>query len=285
VDEASAGSVVDLTGCSYAGTVRIAQPIHVKGFTLTSPAGATAVTVEADDVTLEDVTLRGPQATTFHDDEVGIAVRRIAGDPVRRLTIIDSAISHYGYGGLYLRHVLDTTIRGTTITDGVYAGIMLLSAQRGLIEGNRIARIGTLGVSANQNNAYGISLNHPGELPASSDIVVRGNTIEDVPTWEALDTHGGIRISFIDNTVLRSRRGVMITTGPGGSAAVDALVEGNRFLDPVSIPAGQQYAIAPVNSVDARITGNTITGWGEGHDMIRQYPNPGLVYSGNSITP
>jgi hypothetical protein len=43
--------------------------------------------------------------------------------------------------------------------------------------------------------------------------------------------------------------------------------------------------VVPVSSVNATITGNTITGWGDGHALVTSYPNTNLVYTGNSVTP
>jgi hypothetical protein len=141
-----------------------------------------------------------------------------------------------------------------------------------------------VGAAANSNNAYGISASNT-ESPVSSDVSISSNTVEDVPTWEALDTHGGLRITFANNTVLRSRRGVMLTSGVGNANATDIMVTGNQFLSPVSVPVGSQYAVAPVDTLNATITGNTISDWGFGHDLIRTYANTNLVYSGNTVSP
>jgi hypothetical protein len=284
VDAAASGSTLDLSGCSYNGTLRIAKALHVIGFTLNSPAGAAAVTVDADNVTIDTVTLRGPDATTYNGSEAGIAVRRTASNPIRGLSILDSTITRYGYGGMYLNHVVSPIVLRNRVADGVYAGIMVLSAQGGRIEGNRVSRIGVVGAAANSNNAYGIALSHT-ELPVSSNVSVRYNTVEDVPTWEALDTHGGSDITFANNTVIGSRRGVMLTSGVGGTHATNIMVTGNQFLSPVSIPDGDQYAVAPVSTVNVTISGNTISDWGAGHDLIRTYVNTNLVYSGNTVKP
>ena len=146
--------------------------------------------------------------------------------------------------------------------------------------------MGVYDSAAHGGNAYGIQVSYQSTSdPMSADILVDGNTVETVQTWEAMDTHGGQRITFSNNIIRYSRRGVMITTGPNGLPAADCRVIGNHFLAPVTVNPGDQYAIAPVNSVNLTATGNTITGWGSGHDMIRTYVNPGLVYSGNAVTP
>jgi len=43
--------------------------------------------------------------------------------------------------------------------------------------------------------------------------------------------------------------------------------------------------VAPVSTVNVTISGNTISDWGAGHDLIRTYVNTNLVYSGNTVKP
>ncbi len=76
----------------------------------------------------------------------------------------------------------------------------------GTISSNTVQRIGVQ--LANGDNAYGIAVSAYGGEPRSSDVTVTGNTVEDVPTWHGLDTHGGLRIAFTNNTVRRASRPV-----------------------------------------------------------------------------
>ena len=116
--------------------------------------------------------------------------------------------------------------------------------------------------------------------------------MEDVPTWHGLDTHGGLRISWINNTVRRVRRGLFITSSPAsGAHATNNVITGNQLLspDPIAL-ATTPVTLATVYG--AVLTNNTITGWGNGktdtgkpwYDYLGQ--STGLVDNGgNVVTP
>ena len=265
-----------------AATWRRRPSLTLRGATIHVPAGRHGVEVTASDVTLDGLMVTGAQFASFNGSEMGIHVSGTLASPLSRVRILNSTVSMFGHGGLYLRHLNDFEAAGNTITDTVYAGIQALSALNGRITANTVKRVG-VGLPAG-TNAYGIAISAQATAdPMSADILVDGNTVETVQTWEAMDTHGGQRITFSNNIVRFSRRGVMITTGANGQLATDGRVIGNQFLSPVSIPAGDQYAVVPVNSVNLTVTGNTITGWGNGRDLLRRYPNTNLVYSGNTV--
>ena len=285
IDAAPLGSVLDLTGCTYAASATVSRPLTLVGATINVPADTHGVTVSASDVTLDHLTINGPQSAVYNGLEMGVYVGATPAAPLQRLTVKNSVISNFGYGGMYLRNVANFVVSGNTVTDSVYAGIMVLSGITGTVSGNTVKRVGVYGSEANVGNSYGISAStqNPATEPASQDITIDGNTVETVQHWEAMDTHGGQRITFSNNIVRYSRRGVMITTG--SLSATDCRVFGNQFLSPVSIPVDDQYAVAPVNSTNLSVTGNTISGWGVGHDIITSYVNPGLTYTGNTITP
>jgi hypothetical protein len=178
INAAAAGSVLDMTGCSYSGTVTISKPLTLKGLTLNSPSGKAAVTVTASDVTLDHVTLQGPQATTFEWGAYGVNVVGSQASPVYRFQLLDSVITRYGYGGVMMDFAYDAQVLRNRVEDAVYAGIMVTSAKGGLVQGNTVRRIGVYGASANSNNAYGIAVssNNPSVNPQSQDVVW-------TPTW------------------------------------------------------------------------------------------------------
>ena len=169
---------------------------------------------------------------------MGIRVNGSPASPVRRLTIRNSVVSNFGHGGIYLRSAATFVVTGNTVTDTVYAGIQVLSGAA-----ERSPATSSAGGRLRQRGPRRQRLWHPVSYqstsdPMSADILVDGNTVETVQTWEAMDTHGGQRITFSNNIVRYSRRGVMITTGPNGQPAADCRVIGNHFLAPVrSIPA------------------------------------------------
>ena len=156
-------------------------------------------------------------------------------------------------------------VQGNDVDDIVYAGVLVLSGKRGVIEGNTVRRIGVEGSEANGNNAYGIALTtRPASDFPTSDFVVESNTVEDVPTWHALDTHGGRSIVFADNTVRGSMRGIFITTDAAGNRPTDIAIRGNMLLSPAPI-VSNVAAVTTYNADTVAIVGNTATGWGPGN--------------------
>jgi nitrous oxidase accessory protein NosD len=259
INAASAGSTLRLTGCSYSGSATISKALTISGGTLRVGRGNIGLRVTASNVTISGVTIAGPNRTSYNGGEFGVYAFGSAGSPIRHLTVRSSNIGNFGNDGIYAKNVADLVVSGNTIHDIVYAGVLVISGKGGSVSSNLIERIGVHGASANENNAYGVALTDQGGTP-TSDFVVSGNTVEDVPTWHALDTHGGQRIRFTNNTVRRSSRGIFITISPS-SKATDVIVSGNHLLVPAPVTTNLE-AVTTYDTVGVTITGNTITGWG-----------------------
>jgi hypothetical protein len=249
------------------------------------PAGGKGITVTANDVTLDGLTVLGAQSNSYNGGEIGIYVDAPAGAPVQRLTISNSEVGSFGGHGLYLREVSNLLVQNNRIHDIVYAGVMVLSGHGGRIVGNIVQRIGVNGSSANDGNAYGIALSRivAGGNTVTTDFTVDSNTVEDVPTWHALDTHGGQRIDFTNNTIRRVSRAVFVTTDDGGSRPTDINVKGNQFQSPAPVTYNL-LAVTTYNSVNVTVSGNTATGWPSGQ-FFQDYLDlsTGLVVTGNTI--
>ncbi len=263
IDATSAGGTIDLGGCAYVGGAIIDKPITVLGGVVRVPAGATGIIVEADDVTLDGIAIVGAQSDQYVFDEIGVLVHASPDRPVRRLTIRNSRLASLGGFGAYLRNVESVRLASNEVHDIVYAGLMVLSGRGGTIEDNTVQRIGVQGAEANGGNAYGIAVTTGADgEPASSGIVLRGNTIEDVPTWHALDTHGGSDLVFEGNVVRRSMRAIFITTDGGGNEPTNIAILGNWLLSPAPV-ASNLGAITLYRARNVVISGNTATGWGQ----------------------
>lgn len=290
VDATASGGTLNLAGCKYPAGATISKPLTLVGATVRPPAGATGIVVKANDVTLDGLRIIGPQGATYREGEFGITVAASASSPVRRLTIRNSEVASFGKAGMWLRYVADLAIEGNEVHDTVYAGIMVISGTGGRISGNTVSRIGVTGAEANSNNAYGIALEDQG-LPVSSDLVVANNIVTDVPTWHALDTHGGHRITFRGNTVRRASRGLFLTSSEAsGSKATDITVSGNQILSPDPVT----FNLTPITLYavnGATFTNNTISGWGSSSPTAaRPYydytgKSSGLSASGNTVNP
>lgn len=248
-----------LSGCTYLGGATIDKPLTIIGGLVRVPSGGVGLRITANDVTIEGTQLAGPNKTSYRSAEYGIYALGSPSEPIRHLTIRDANIGSFGDDGIYAKYVAKLLVSGSAIHDIVYAGVLVISGQAGRIEDNLIQRIGVRGAAANSNNAYGVLLTDQGGAP-TSDMIVTGNTVDDVPTWHALDTHGGQRISFTNNTIRRSSRGIFITTSPSSKAA-DVVVSGNHLLVPAPVTFNLE-AVTTYDTVGVTITGNTITGWG-----------------------
>jgi len=259
IDGAPAGSALRLSGCTFAAGATIDKPLTISGGQLTVPSGRVGLRVTANNVTIEGIQIVGPDKTTYNGGEYGIYALGTPGAPIRGLTIHGVNIGSFGNDGIYAKYVANLVVSGSAIHDIVYAGILVISGQTGRIENNLIQRIGVRGAAANSNNAYGVALTDQGGSP-TSDFAVSGNTVEDVPTWHALDTHGGQRISFTNNTIRRSSRAIFITISPS-NRATNVLVSGNHLLVPAPVHFNLE-AVTTYDTVGVTITGNTITGWG-----------------------
>jgi Right handed beta helix region len=280
IDAAAAGSTLRLSGCTYVGGATIGKSLTIAGGTLNVRAGGVGLNVTASNVTIEGMHIAGPNKTSYNSAEYGVYALGSASAPISHLTIRDTDIGSFGSDGIYAMYVANLLVSGNTIHDIVYAGILVYSGQGGRIQGNVVERIGVHGASANSNNAYGIALSDQGGAP-TSDFVVTANTVQDIPTWHALDTHGGHRISFTDNTVRRASRGIFITTS-SSSRATDVTVSGNKLLVPAPVTTNLE-AVTTYNTVAVTITGNTITGWGGSTIEDYEGMSTDLVVTGNRV--
>lgn len=227
------GGTVNLTGCTYSGTATVAKPMTLVGGTLSVPAGKTGLTVKAADVTVNGLTVNG-NGTAF--------------------------------GGIWGVSAARFSVTKVHVTGFVYAGIMFISVSNGAITDSVIKNIGVTGWEANGMNAYGIALTDQGGTPTSDTTVAR-NTIDNVPTWEGIDTHGGRRLTIVDNVIHRTNRAIRIVSS-GSGAPQDITISRNTMDKPTRRP--DVATTYPYNEVGITVeagalrvtgTGNIFDGW------------------------
>ncbi len=284
LDGSPTASVVDLSGCSYSAGATVNRSMTIRGAEIHPARGTAGLTVAADGVTLDRLTIVGAQAASYVGGDYGVFVAASAGHPVSRLTISNSTVGNFGNGGIWLQYATGPVIQGNLVHDVVYAGIMIISGTGGRIGDNQVERIGISGSDAHGGNAYGIVLTDTGGSP-TTDFTVVGNTVTDVPTWHALDTHGGHQITFEGNTVYRSSRGLFITTSASGSRPDTIVATGNLLASP-STASGRPQAVTTFESNNVSITRNTASGWGvDGFfgDYLGRSTN--LTVLDNAVTP
>ncbi len=303
IDHAVTGATLDLTGCAYslAAPVEISRAVTLLGGTVN--AAATGLVVMASNVTISGMTLHGPRYSTNNDHRAVDILGPSTASYISNVRVTGNTISGWDGKGVYARYVDGFTIDGNNIANIYYAGIEGYSVRNGRITGNHVHNIVGTG------NAYGIVLTRAygtlAQYPRSTDVVVSGNLVEDVPHWEGLDTHGGQRIQFVNNTVRRARNAVMIGPSPKASgglpqyAPLDVIVSGNTIESGVAngsrdvgiyfggANAGTDVLGSSIELATGAISGNTVTGYGTQSNgdsaAIHAQDTTGLQITGNSV--
>jgi hypothetical protein len=288
INAARSGSVLDVTGCSFTGGATISKPLTLRGATIQSSASGAAIRVTADNVTLDRLRITGPQATRFRYGQNGIHAAGSRSNRITGLVVKNSTIRRFGYGGIYVRHASGARVVGNRVEDAVYSGIMFSSVASGRIEANVVRRVGVYGSSANSNNAYGITVTTASDGGRPSDIAVIRNTVERVPGWHALDTHGGIRIRWEGNTVRSSRRALFLTSGPQDNVVINnrfyAPSAAQRAACPSDVPRSMCNDVRGISLFGAdgvRLSGNRGSGYASGRWFTNRGAS-GVSASGNS---
>ncbi len=262
LDQAPDGAIVDLGTCVYTDPVDIHNPVTILHGTIRVPAGVTAVTVDADDVTIDSVKFEGGGFTvkvagrdrtkilrsTFTDmtetsislDGPGVDDALIEGN-----TIVQSIPNGDGYSPIsaqgFGRGVnTNLVVRGNTIDQGgsgvAHFGIEVWDNTGLVIEGNNLRGLDTL-----------IS------IPRSDGAIVRNNTFDFTSGsyWgvEVSDSDG---VQIVDNVVL----GRGASDGPDGRAFVQ-LQKGSGTVENVTIQRNKVSNLWAL--VNAAGSGHTIT--------------------------
>lgn len=146
---------------------------------------------------------------------------------IENVGIQDATIVDWQGEGIVFRMCQNFYVINCDISNIGYSGVTTLSSNQGVISDNRIGDIHPTGVVASGDNAYGIAItaNSSGNTigrPLSHDVVVNGNYVYNVKTWEGIDTHGGYNISVTGNTVRNCMAGIAMVGYPGATAAEDA---------------------------------------------------------------
>jgi len=193
---------------------------------------AACISVEASNVTIAGISLRGRQRATWVSGARGIQSVGTLAAPYNNLSIIDVSLTSFGGSGIYLQFVNDILVSNLNLTACTYYGVAFICCNRALVDASSIVDINTGGLP----NSYGVTASRlNGDLavyPRSTDITVQDSLITDVVDWVAFDTHGGVRIKAIRNVVLRCKRGIdfVASVGPSGSnefAPLDCLIMNN----------------------------------------------------------
>lgn len=303
--------------CQAGDTLQIRQtwtinaPVTVnKALTIQSARGGKVTTTgdvhafiaTASGVTFDKATIVGSGPATAG---LQAAIRAVgtATTPITNLTVRDCDISGFRQYGIEGWHVTDFEFARNRIEDIGYAGIMVLSAQRGRITSNDIRNMVQ---PSPRVNSYGIAMSRDGgktleESPRSSDIVVFDNTVDGVPLWEGIDTHGGERLQILENRIFNTRVGVALVPGVNPSGVdtyaprsikvigniIDSTVQDGSRRQGVQVVGCATDVDNVVEYASALVKDNTITGHGTQNTNVQSgillQVTRGSVVRGNEL--
>lgn len=205
-----------------------------------------------------------------------------AASPATGITIEDCYVSGFNLYGILLEWVDGFLVRGSTVTEIANAGISMLSCLNGRVLGSKVDQIGnttsTYGIACSRRETDSLTTE-----PRTTNVVVAENRISNVVFWEALDTHGGERISFIGNIITNCHIGVNVGGVDNGSnvptwAPIDCVVAYNQMDSGVSdgtTGSGISFTgISLAVAATGAITGN----------VIRRYGLDAAAVGGGAIT-
>ena len=272
INNTATNGTLNITGCSYslASPVTVSKAMTIQGGTITTTTKA--ITIAASDVVISGVHIVGPQYTTYNSGQIGI----YANSAIQNITVKNNIIENFGEDGVRLANVTNLNVSGNTIKNIVYAGILIVSGAGGTVNGNSVTNIGVVGYEANGMNAYGIALTDQGGVP-SSGITVSGNTVDNVPQWHGLDTHGGRNLIFSGNTIHRTNRAIFLTSSDGNGPAQNITVNQNTMDTPTkrvdvlnTYPYNEVGITVVSGAVNVTGTGNKFDGWPSGNHLNTQ---------------
>ncbi|UVS81784.1 right-handed parallel beta-helix repeat-containing protein [Actinokineospora sp. UTMC 2448] len=221
---------------------------------------------------------------------VGTEAARLAGVVVR-----DCRIGESRGDAVRLEWCVDSQVRGVVARGLLYAGVMVISGERVVVEGCTVT---DAPLSPGVVNTYGIAVTDYAntEQARSRDCAVVGNTVSLID-WEGIDTHGGDGILVAGNTVQGCPRGVALVVGneTRTTAPTRCTVTGNS-ISARGMRVAQREGIVlgglPRRAASAVVSGNRIDGyrrpylWGDyiGEIVVSGNNHPMIPWSGLDLT-
>lgn len=227
-------------------------------------------------VKLYGIELQGAGNKKADSKGIGIKIQGTsAAGYAKNIIIEDVNIHNMGFYGILADFADTVKISNTAIHDIGFAGVGGLSVKNMHIDNSHIKGISP----GSKGNAYGVFYSRKGAesslkaYPRSADSSVTNSIIEDIPLWEALDTHGGEKIVFNNNTIRNAKVGIAFVnaTGKGGKelfGSQKCTAKSNRIE---GIGKGYGIVVAGSSSDNSRgctIEGNQLTKAGQQGNSI-----------------
>ena len=279
---ASGGEVYIPAGTFVSGSsLAIGKPLLLDGpgTINSSVSGQVLLNITASNVIIKDISLTGVQSSTYVGTDFAIS----AGYPtntnaaptwINNLKIEHINVTGFGAYGVFLQYVDGFVIGHNQIGNLGYTGIGGASVKHGAIVANAIFNINGTGAP----NDYGIYISRltsdVGELtsqPLSSQVQILGNSVDGVPAWEGIDTHGGQYITVTGNTLHNTLYGIAAVSSKNSSGTVAYAptyinITGNVLDSGVtngSHEAGIELVGSSTQNATGSIVGNFVTNYGD----------------------
>lgn len=210
------------------------------GATISTAANITLLTLTAG-CAVRGVRFRGP-SSTYHADSRGVyfsgTLNRAGVAPtfISGVRLIDCSFEQFGYAAILPRYDDGTRISNPNIVNCGYAGILTEGSRNLIGEGGYFdtftgeTETGDLEAQAITWSCADNETDHV-RYPSSRGCKWIGGVFRNVPTWAALDTHGGIDCHFDGPTIVDCRRAIWLTSragaGPVRCSATKVVAENN----------------------------------------------------------
>lgn len=200
-------------GATYKVTdvVKLERAVTLAGGTWIAPTTGPMIVATASDTTLRDMTVKGPGGSPEGTNRI-LTIKGTAGAPLTNIRVSRVSVTDCRDNCFWLEWVRGLIVDGCTAEHFQYGGIMCISIRDFTIRDCTI-RDGIM--DAPIVNSYGIAVTDLSNTIAGRSLngLIVGNTVQDNPGWEGIDTHGGKNIAIIGNTVTRCKAGIAMVTG------------------------------------------------------------------------
>ncbi|MFI3198160.1 MAG: right-handed parallel beta-helix repeat-containing protein [Methylococcaceae bacterium] len=242
----------------------------------------------ASNCSFKDFTLVGPSTAAYVADEQGIWLYGTSGSPKSGGVINNIEVYNFGSSGINAEYYHKTSVVGCYVHDCGYIGISGSSVNDFIATNNTVDTI-TPGTGG---EAYGITLSVRNSEAVPKRFVIDGNTINNVLSWEGIDTHGGQYGVISNNTITKCRLGINVSPTPTTHEApnrisiIGNVIDASFISSPFRAIGSGGYDVSHIAS-GIVCAGNTISGMGdatlyvEGAIMFKFTKD--LIVSNNSI--
>lgn len=274
-------------------SINITSPLKIIGngtFTRTTVVGSPILNISSSDVDVSNLHFVGAGYGTniAATNTLEIAIFASGGDsttPLKRLRFSNNIINGIAGFGIYVKFASNTIIDKNDISYCGYAGIMGLSIIDSQIVNNMVDSIGSL---AGAVNWYGISATRDPTVTTtisarSTNVLIEGNIISNIPAWTGIDTHGVKNVQILNNRVYYCKNGIYaqydsstdLYKQPSDDVIIRGnIVEGNSPSTSIGIASLGLNNTMPNNRID--IVGNNLQYCGDMDNMT------GSVYGINT---